>query len=74
MVLKHSIDTIQGEIMNVYCKCTASILASCNHVEGLLFHIEAAVSLSHTHQTSTSQLSHWNTLSHKKQIELVESS
>ena len=60
--------------MNVYCTCTAGILASRNHVEGLLFHIEAAVSLSHTHQTSTSQLSHWNTLSHKKQIELVESS
>ena len=60
--------------MNVYCTCTAGNLASRNHVEGLLFHIEAAVSLSHTHQTSTSQLSHWNTLSHKKQIELVESS
>lgn len=68
-VQKDSIKTVGGEIINSYCTCTAGVFGSCNHVAGLLFHIEAAVLLGHTHQTCTSQLSQWNISSHKKQTE-----
>ena len=69
IVRKDSIETVGGEIINAYCTCTTGLLGSCNYVAGLLFRIEAAVLLGHTHQTCTSQLSQWNIPSHKKQIE-----
>ena len=69
IIRKDCIETVGGKIMNAYCTCTAGLLGSCNHVADLLFRIEAAVLLGHTHQTCTSQLSQWNIPSHKKQIE-----
>ena len=56
-------------INNAYCTCTAGLLASCNHVVGLLLRIEAAIMLGHSHQTCTSQLSQRNIPSQKKQTE-----
>lgn len=49
-----------GKIISAYCSCTAGLLGSCNHVTGMLFRVEAAVSAGVTKPTCTSRLSKWN--------------
>ena len=49
-----------GKIHSAYCTCTAGLLGSCNHVTGMLFRVEAAVSSGITKPTCTSKLSVWN--------------
>ncbi|XP_070182354.1 uncharacterized protein [Littorina saxatilis] len=46
MVSKKGETTVGGEIQAAYCTCPSGLLGSCNHVAGLLFRVEAAVTVS----------------------------
>ena len=59
---------VGGAIFSTNCICTARLLGSCNHVEGLLFRVEAAVLFEVTHPTCTIMLASWNVPSKEKQI------
>ena len=59
---------VGGAIFSANCICTAGLLGSCNHVEGLLFRVEAAVLIEVTHPTCTIMLASWNVPSKEKQI------
>ena len=58
---------VGGAILISSCTCTSGLLGSCNHVEGLLFRVEAAILIGVTHPTCTSMLASWNVPSKKKQ-------
>ena len=67
-----------GKIYTAYCTCTAGLLGCCNHVIGMLFRVEAAVSTGTTKPSCTSLLAKWNvptgtktTLQHKPISEMT---
>ena len=60
IVRKDENDVSGGEIKSAYCTRTAGLIGTCNHVVGLLFHVETAVLTGVAHPTCTSRLSEWN--------------
>ena len=53
--------------LNTYCSCTTGLLAYCNNVVAMLFHVEVGVTQGLTKPTCTSQKSSWNVLKGIKQ-------
>ena len=60
VVKKDKIQEPGGEIFSAYCTCTAGLSSTCNHIVGMLFRVEAAVTTGQTNPSKTSVLSSWN--------------
>ena len=59
VVKKDKIQEPGGEIFSAYCTCTAGLSSTCNHIVGMLFRVEAAVTTGQTNPSKTSVLSSW---------------
>ena len=57
---KDTADNPGGQILSTYCTCTAGLKGTCNHVVGMLFRIENAVTTGMTKPSQTSRLCKWN--------------
>ena len=51
---KDTVDKPGGDILYAYCTCTAGLQGSCDHIVGMLFHIESAVATGATRPSKTS--------------------
>ena len=60
VIKKNSVIANGGEIISAYCTCTAGLQGCCNHIVGMLFRIEAAVSRGLTKLSKTSLPCEWN--------------
>ena len=49
-----------GEIVSVYCACTAGLQGSCNHAVAMFFRVESAVATGETRPSKTSRGCQWN--------------
>ena len=57
-----------GTIKNCHCTCKAVLYGACNHICGMLFHVEAVVMTDITRPTCTDRLGKWNVPSAKTQL------
>lgn len=57
---KDCTDRPGGKVLSAYCTCTAGMLGSCNHMAGLLFRVEHAISTGESSASKTGKPSTWN--------------
>ena len=60
IIKKDTNDLPGGDILASYCTCVAGLQGGCNHVVGMLFRIESAVSSGATNPSKTSLSCQWN--------------